>query len=239
MSERLLVGCPVLLRDWALPHWFRHLDAAASNANLDLEFVFVGGEWDVASWGAINAGASGRTVHKVVIDEPRTIKARTRWTADRYERMVEIRNALLGKVRQIEPDLFFSLDSDILLNPDALGPLIEFHRNNKHAASAAGVMLAPRAPNYFRKSVPSRGGYDRRMNGQIAVRVDVIMAAKMMSPVAFWTDYEWAANGEDIGWSNAVTAKGGTLGWDNRYPSVHMYRGEMDVEAGVWPDVYA
>lgn len=225
----ILAGCPVLLRDWVLPDWFDHLDTAATIAGVDLEFVFVGGAWDEATWAAIDQGAAGRPVHQVIVDEPRRTRARS-WTRDdagrsdphrrRYHRMVELRNALLARVREVAPPAFLSLDSDILLHPNALADVIETQAAHDHAAVAAAVDLRPGVPNYFRASL--MGGYMRPAVGPVTVGVDVIMAAKLMAPAGYHVDYRWHRQGEDIGWSEAVRAAGGTLGWDGRSPSRHV-----------------
>ena len=213
----VLVGCPVLMREWCLPDWFARLDDAAVNAHVNLEFVFVGAAWDQGTWDAIDTGAAGRPLTRVVVDEDRRTRSRDWLNPARYHRMVELRNTLLTHVRDRAPDLFLSLDSDILLHPDALANVID--TASRFDAVAAGVDLRVNTPNYF---VTGLRGHERPPAPGVVTRVDVIMAAKLMGPAAYHVDYRWHRQGEDIGWSQAAGEAGLTLGWDNRAPSPHV-----------------
>lgn len=222
MAE-LVVGCPVLDRAWALPAWFAHLDEALARAGFaEVAFAFVGDPAvDAATWEAIAVGAAGRPVRAVVVPEmglPDPALAH-RWTAERFRRMVELRNALLGAVRDMAPAWFLSVDSDILLHPDAL---VEMSRcaSGYDAVGAKTYLTAAGVNEISYASLV--GGSLSRSEFHGAAAVDVIMAIKLMSPAAYGVDYVWHHSGEDVGWSIAARARRLRLGFTGRVGSKHV-----------------
>lgn len=142
------------------------------------------------------------------------------WSSARYRHMVELRNLLLGEVRRQSPDLFLSLDSDILLHPEALelmiGDLGCFDAVGARCYMTATGVSAPSYANLGRE------GSLRRPDSDSVFACQVIMAAKLMSPTAYRVDYRIHAQGEDIGWSTACTDAGLRLGWEGRVVSKHV-----------------
>jgi len=229
MTPTVLVGCPVLLRAWAMPGWFAHLDAAAARAGAHLEFIFVGASWDLNTWQAIHAGVGARDVTEITVPEPRHDDRRDWASPGRKQRMVDLRNTLLGRVRELAPDWFLSIDSDIDLHPDALGYLLETCSSRFDAAGAA-VNLVAGAPNYY---IRNRGGGLERppQRNPVVIGVDVIAAVKLMSPAAYQIDYTYNDHGEDVGWSDAARAAGLRLGWDARCWSTHHFNAPVTAPA--------
>ena len=139
--------------------------------------------------------------------------------------MVRLRNILLESVRTLEPDIFLSLDSDILLHPNTIMNLIE-SLDNYDAVGGRCYMypMGTREPSY--------GALDRRefIRGEDfggICQAGVLMGIKMMSPKAYNVDYRFSHFGEDIGWSHACRDLDLTLGWDGRTINKHLLNPEM------------
>jgi hypothetical protein len=143
------------------------------------------------------------------------------WNPERFHRMVYLRNLLLGAVRNLSPDHFLSLDSDILLHPRALASMMELAGSSYDAVGGKAYMTAKGTwcPSFGYIS-SSRGIL--RYESTDVLRVDAIMAIKLMTPSAYLVDYEFHEQGEDIGWSLACKREGVTLGWDGRVTNKHV-----------------
>ena len=131
--------------------------------------------------------------------------------------MVSLRNSILDRVRIHQPDYYFSLDSDILLeNPNTIEFLIAHIKNGADGVSPlmfmtpTGTMFpsvmtwrSETGDNAYRKESYPLGSY---------FKSDVIMAAKMMSKDLYMNvDYEVHHQGEDLGWCKKAAEKGYNL----------------------------
>jgi len=218
----LLVGCPVRDRAWILPAWFDHVEAACARADVVPSYIFAVGAGD-PSWPAIGAFSLliGRSVTVVETGEQLSTATRGWHLEARLRHMVEIRNLLLDAVREIGPDLFLSLDSDILLHSDAVANLVESTQRFGAVGGAAFMSNTEEHPNCG--WVEGMTGFTRqRMEHRGVIPVGVIMAVKMMGPAAYSIDYAFSVQGEDIGWSLAAGEAGVRLGWDNRVINKHV-----------------
>lgn len=212
----LIVGCPVSCREWILPTWFAHVERAAELAGLQPTYTFVCHPAD-RSWACLVEHAP--TAAMVTPSFNRGTDER-RWNSARYEQMVELRNQLLGAVREQSPDLFLSLDSDILLHPDQLKLMIEcLDRFDAVGGRCYMTASGTRFPSWGRLS---RYGNLQRTDVAGTFPVDVIMAIKLMTPAAYAVDYAFDIQGEDIGWCRAATQTGVRLGWDGRVIAKHV-----------------
>lgn len=234
---KLVVGCPVRQRSWIITHWFDHVEAAAAAADVTPHYLFVGDPHEDPTIAVIanhcaylgRAWGLGKTTEPGATD-------RREWDEGRFAHMVALRNQLLGAVRDFEPDYFLSLDSDILLHPEALTHL--FESIERFGAVAGATFMTPQGtycPNYGWLS--GMTGLSRQEPTHVGViPVGVIMALKLMSPAAYAVDYELHPQGEDIGWSAACARVGVKFGWDNRSVSKHVMSPEslqvVDVRAG-------
>jgi hypothetical protein len=158
------------------------------------------------------------------------------WNEDRYHHMVYLRNLLLDSVRTIGPDLFWSVDSDMLVHPEALMYAIDALRRFDAVASRAYLSEGQdtRCPNWA--TYTRMGGLSRQDMDGGSFAVGVIMAIKLMTPPAYKVDYSWNHQGEDIGWSLAAKRLGLTLGWDSRTTSKHVFHpwelDKVDIRCG-------
>lgn len=223
----LLVGCPIRGREWLLPTWFAHIEAACAEVEIQPEYVFV---ISVRDHGAermlrLLCADANRVIHVVLVDEDGDRTDQRVWNETRYHHMVFLRNHLLQAVRKVAPDLFLSLDSDILVAKGALPNLLdsvpEFHAVGGKLYMETGGLASPSYAHLVNTQGLSRPDFDGLM------RVDVIMAMKLMGPAAYNVDYRYHFQGEDIGWSMACTEKGLKLGWDGRICSKHVMNSDM------------
>lgn len=204
---KLLVGCPVWHRAWVMPAWFAALDRALGVAHATAEFVFVGDPGrDPETWGVIEDFAFGRYT-TLAVPEERTHGGRDWTTPGRLERMVELRNVLLGEVRRQGPELFLSLDSDVLVHPLALRHLVLACR--EHPIAGGLTYMTPRD---VRASSLGRfgpqGNFVRIQTRAESCPVDIVMACVMMTPAAYAVDYEHHPWGEDVGHAKALRRAG-------------------------------
>lgn len=136
--------------------------------------------------------------------------------------MVRLRNRLLAEVRSHSPQYFLSVDSDVLLHRMSLVHLFETIEDGAFAAVGGGTNMTATETTVPSFAVLSDTGRLLRPKGAFVRRVDVLMAVKLMTPVAYSVDYRFDTRGEDVGWSNACRHAGLTLGWDGRVMSDHV-----------------
>ena len=215
---KIVVGCPFSDRSWIFDRWMNHIQDAFSGLGHDVSFVFVGNQTDLAFLKNVE-----NTV-LVEFSEPERLDVR-RWNHQRYEHMVLLRNELLGAVRKLGPDLFLSLDSDILLAPNAIQSAIEalsLHPN----VWAVGLkcFMTPTSVSHPSMGIWVDNSHVRFRRNDVSdiATVDIIMAAKLMKPEAYNVDYSFHKNGEDLGWSLNVKLAGGSFIWDGRVTNKHV-----------------
>lgn len=221
----LVVGCPVLRREWILEPWFEHVDRSAKLAGITPHFAFVGDLENDPSFGIIDRCTTRALL--VHVQETRAVDRRDWATASRYHRMVELRNLLLFAVRAMAPLAFLSLDSDILIHRDLLGRLLEDVLSDSYDAVGGRCYMTPSGTSYPSWARLGRGDALQREDANGYFPVDVIMAIKMMSPAAYHIDYEHHLQGEDVGWSKAARRAGLRLGWDGSLVSKHVLAPEL------------
>lgn len=217
---KLLIGCPVSKREWILQKWKEHVEVACKHIGVDPDYTFVIAPDDKAcidmalEWGNVTLSD----------ESPREDKRTWGEGSIRYHEMVSLRNVLLNDVRTASPDVFLSLDSDILLHPYALVGLLEVLKSKPAVAVGGKTFMTE-----YGESYPSYGDtLSLRRSACVEVRrVSVIMACKAMTPAAYNVDYEFHPNGEDVGWSAAVARSGGKLWWDGRVASKHVMKPYM------------
>lgn len=221
----ILVGCPVLHREWVLDAWFDHVEASASVAGLSPSFIFVGDpERDPKTFAIINRRAPAAEI--VAVDDVRPVDRRE-WHDRRYRRMVELRNHLLDGVRRLAPPMFLSLDSDILLHPSALDDIVPLLKPTGEFDAVGGFChlaeYGTKAPSYG--FISRQGRLQRRTATEFVgpARVDVLLAIKLMSPAAYAVDYVRDLRGEDTGWAKNCKQAGLVLGWSGRVASKHLF----------------
>lgn len=222
MSDDFLIGCPVYRRAWILPAWFDHVRAACEKANITPAYAFVVDPADEETMEAISVQEGGGYVFGV---PDKRNQERRAWNKERYEWMVELRNELLGVVRLVEPRLFLSLDSDILLHPDAIANMLETIQECDAVGGRA--YMTPTGVNFPSYANLGREGSLIRKDFDGVFPIEVIMAIKLMKPQAYSVDYRYDRQGEDIGWSKACREAGLKLMVDARVGNKHVMAPEF------------
>lgn len=210
---KLLIGCPIYKRDWILNRWIRAVISQSIPVS-DIGFIFECSPDDpnttamLEAWKSYDKNIPLFDIHyRSDINHFEHQQNGRQWTISRYENMVELRNSLLKKVREIQPDYYFSLDSDILIeNPNTLELLIAHIKDGADAVSPL-MFMTPIGNKYpsvmtWREDEPDKAKRLERYPIGTYFQADVIMAAKMMSKEVYNNiDYSIHPQGEDVGWS--------------------------------------
>jgi len=223
VTTDLVVGCPVRQRTWITHRWFDHVEHSCLLAEVEPTYVFVADPDDeTAELLSDLAVAHDRQLHFAWTKEDLGQSDERTWNHDRFGRMVELRNQLLGLVRELAPERFLSLDSDILLHPQVVAALLD---STERFDAVGGATFMTSTGLEFPSCGWNKGaeGLVRHpMEAKGVIPVGVIMAIKAMTPAAYAVDYEFHVQGEDVGWSAACQRAGLRLGWDNRSYSKHV-----------------
>lgn len=228
----LLIGCPVAHREWIIRHWADHALTAARHAGFEPAFVLAAHPEDPTP--RFIAPRSAARFDVVPVDLERAEDRRDWYRPGRFSQMAEIRNTLLRHVRAASPDMFLSLDSDILLHPDALTHMVGML---EHWDAAGSACFLSKAPKVRRDGQIARGSWNLPNAGKLSPnhqlmrrweagapdrRVDVLMAIKLMSPAAYAVDYAYHFQGEDVGWALNARVAGLRFGWTCKVVSKHV-----------------
>lgn len=217
---KLIIGCPIYKRDWILPHWIRCILKQSVDIS-NIGFVFETAPDDVTTVQSLVAWKNlDKRIPLFEIKERSDIPHfahepnSRQWTMSKYHNMVSLRNSLLQTVREYEPDYYFSLDSDILIeNPNTLEFLIAHVKSGADAVSPL-MFMTPVGTMYPSVMTWRDNKYERAYRKEqyplgTYFQSDVIMAAKMMSKQVYQNvDYEVHPQGEDLGWSKNAKLKG-------------------------------
>lgn len=237
---KLIIGCPIYKRDWIFPSWA----AAIERQTIDLSkvgFIFVVSSNDEKTMQYINLWKSVHPeipmIEMIARDDlPHHEHAENsrQWTMSKYHNMVSLRNTLLSEVRKYQPEFFFSLDSDILLQNPMTIELLASHIKDGADAVSPLMFMTP-----FDDKFPSvmswidQPGKRARRTGDYPLgtyfKSDIIMAAKMMSKDLYnKVDYAFHAQGEDLGWCAEAQKNGFTKLYSASYIyAVHIMHPQM------------
>jgi len=210
---KLVIGCPIYKRDWIFPYWISCIENQDIDFS-DLGFVFLVSPDDEKTIEMISRYRNSRPeISEFILDVITEVphfdhKDGTRmWSMSKYENMVFLRNKLLKRVRELNPDYFFSLDSDILLiNPNTIKLLIAHIDSGADAVSPLMFMtptttMYPSVMNWISEPGKNAMRKEEYPLGEY-FQSDIIMAAKMMSKNVYQNvDYKLHSQGEDLGWS--------------------------------------
>ena len=221
---KLLVGCPTRNRTWILEKWRDHVEGATPGS-WDLEYLFVIGEDDTETFELIK---DWKRTHIVFVEEQDPGMIRSWGKPGRYDHMVFLRNTMLSKVRHLNPDLFLSLDSDILLGQDTIRNMYE--TLTKYEFDAVGGLtwfdpVDPLCTNVAKWVSSSKSGF-KRVQSRGTHKVDIIMGIKLMTPAAYNVDYCYHHLGEDLGWNKNMFLAGKQMGLDGRTANKHIMKPE-------------
>lgn len=216
---KLIVGCPVYEREWLLPHYFAAIEKQTFQLS-DIGFVFIVVKRDKPTVDYLYEWHSNHpevSVFDVVYDDDQIHRSHPegsrRWTKEKYATMVSLRNDLLRQVRAHEPDRFFSLDSDVLLeDPNTLENL--YNLADTCDAVSPLMYMTPTGEGYPDVMTWQNGPGSKAFRilpypkGEL-FQADVIMAAKMMSKEVYMNvNYSFHRQGEDLGFCANAAMQG-------------------------------
>jgi hypothetical protein len=235
---KVVVGAPVAARDWALKRWFECL---YSQTRVPDEFVFVVKD--------VDGDRSRQLLHELgpkppalsyAIDTTRYVPRMERNSVGAeyvYADFAWRRNRLLQMVRKREPDVFLSLDTDIMLeDPTTIERLLELLERAPVAAPLTYLHPAAAASECFNAGwwaggepgSPTRAW--RRATVDEAhgtIPVDIPMAAVAMHRrVVDTCKYAYHECGEDMGFAQDLDRLGYTCLWDTDLGVRHVMAAE-------------
>lgn len=220
---KLIIGCPIYDRAWIFPYWISLIEKQSLPLE-EIGFVFVASKEDIETVSLLNKWKESHpevSIFEIVYPENVNHfshpEGQRHWTISKYENMVNLRNCLLQKVREYQPDYFLSLDSDILLkNTSTLELLIAHIKDGADAVSPLMFMtpVGSKFPSVMKWLDQDLTKAYRDFSFPLGTyfQSDVIMAAKMMSKDVYNNvDYSIHQQGEDLGWSSNCAKKGYSL----------------------------
>jgi len=210
---KLVLGCPIYKRDWILPNWIKSILSQSLDIS-KIGFVFECSADDIGTLQILNSWkeCDNRIPYfdiKIREDIPHFEHEENKrsWTISKYHNMVSLRNSLLNSVRELSPDYYFSLDSDILMSNPSTMELLIAHVNDGADAVSPLMYMTPVGTMYpsvmdWRQDEPDKAYRRKDYSIGSYFKSDVIMAAKMMSKDVYQNvDYSVHMQGEDVGWS--------------------------------------
>lgn len=220
---KLIIACPIYKREWILPQWIRCILKQSIHIS-DIGFIFEVSPNDTPTIQSLLAWKSiDKNIPILEIVERSDIphfehqNNGRQWTLSKYHNMINMRNSILKKVREYQPDYYFTLDSDILIeNPNTLELLIA-HINNGADAVSPLMYMTPIGKDFpsvmsWKDKIGEKAYRQRDYPIGSYFKADIIMAAKMMSKRTYMNvDYEFHQQGEDLGWSKNAGLKGYNL----------------------------
>lgn len=237
---KLIIGCPIYKRNWILHHWIRCILNQSVDIS-DIGFIF---EVSPGDYETINSLHTWKNMDKRIplfeinerADIPHFEHAPNsrQWTISKYHNMVSLRNSILDRVRFHQPDMYLSLDSDILLENSNTIEFLSAHIKDGADAVSPLMFMTPTGTMFpsvmsWRSEIGDKAYRQEKYPLGSYFKSDIIMAAKMMSKDVYMNvDYEVHSQGEDLGWSKNAGLKGYEL-----YSASYIYANHI-----MGPDMY-
>ena len=223
---RLAIGCPIFEREWSLPRWFQCIfNQKVQTKNTDLIFAYTEGKDNTL--GIIEK--YGDKFNSVNIIDCNDIPFYRERDANRFYSLVILRNRIIDVLREIQPDYYFSYDSDILIPDNTLKTLI---KDKKDIVAPWVDLVLDGTPNC--SSLEGEGGFRRRKPYELhypkqgLYKVDTVFAVFLMENKVFNNcTYAWHTGGEDFGWALDVIEKGYESWMHGDLVCTHLYRKDI------------
>lgn len=223
---RLIVGAPVYQRAWALGRWFDSL----FRQKMDLKqtgLVFAHTSGNDSTLEIIEKW--GQKFDSLSIIPCEDVKAFGDRDPERYYSLAILRNRIFDKLREIQPDYYFSWDSDILLPEGTLkgllkdkknivGPYVDLVPPNgiPNCATKIGDGFRRRKP--YAQFYPQTGLYE----------VDAVFAVSLMEQKVFNAcSYGYHPGGEDFFMAQQCIDAGFHSFVDARFIGQHLYHKDI------------
>jgi hypothetical protein len=250
---RLIVGCPIAHRAWALPRWMECL-ARQTRRPDGLAFVH-SGQVDDETWVSAHVEAARHDFLPVAIQHAPQ-PTHQRHDNDRFATLAELRNKLLTLARDhLHADLFLSLDSDVMLeNPRTIEHLELLVTEQGFDIASPATFMHPLASNADIEQPPYCWAFNagwwkpggvlndperpwlRPSPDTIAwgekIETQVPMAAWLGNRRAMDCRYRFHESGEDLGFAHDIDAEGLRVIWDTSLRARHIWcEQDLHVEA--------
>lgn len=223
---KIIIGCPVYERAWSLPRWFKSIfDQKINLKQAGLVFAYTPGQDETLEI----IEKYGQKFDSLDVIPCEDVKAFGGRDSERYYSLVILRNRIFEVLRDLQPDYYFSYDSDILLpegtlkglikdKKDIVGPWVDLVPPNgiPNCVSVVGNGFRRRKP--YAQFYPQTGLYE----------VDTVFAVSLMSNPVFNTcTYKWHTGGEDYGFAQEVINAGFKSWMDATYIGTHLYKKDI------------
>jgi len=225
----LAIGCPIYNREWSLPRWFQSLFNQKINLKkTDLVFAYTEGNDNTKDI----IEKYGSKFNSLIILDCNDVKAFGNRDSERYYSLVILRNRIFDTLRELQPDYYFSYDSDILLPDETLKALIK----EKKDIIGPWVDLVPPGgiPNCV-TLMPNGGGFRRRKpydkfypKNAGVYEVSTVFAVSLISNKVFNSCYyKWHSGGEDYGFAEEVINAGFKSYMHSDFIGDHLYKKDI------------
>lgn len=218
----LVVGMLVKDRAWVLPRWFE----AVESQGYDIDMVCV------ASPSSDNTDEILRQHDITVIRDERPgrdvvdIDQHFWGSMPTYEYMADIQNKLLDYAREGEADLFFSLDSDIILPDNSLKQLIDYAVDHPGVVAPAVNLttgeIAWNRMSWVNRDFPQMG--ERLLGQPTTGPADVVLAAMLMDKQAMECRFVAHPQAQDVGFCVLAEHLGIPRWWVHEVRCQHLMR---------------
>lgn len=217
MGEGLIVGAPVKDRAWVLPEWHQGLSGYPAVCLLSRSEDDSRSVLEDLGVEVVEDPEEGRPVHEI---EGHV------WNLGiaAFEYMARLRNRLLDLMIERGAEYFFSVDTDIVLPPNAIPDLLSIMEQTGADVISPAVCLCSDPVEW---NTMNWGGYEgaawRDYIPQRTGTVDVIMAAMLLNRRAI-ESCRWAPHvqGEDVGFCALAEQLGISRWWVPEIACEHM-----------------
>ena len=226
MAFNIVIGCPIYLREWCLPRWLSSVfNQGIEPSNIVLIFGLTDSEEDNTRQLLEKYGAKVKDFYIIDCNDLKAFKDRS---PERFYPLVEIRNRILEKVREINPDWYFSWDSDILLPDTSLPKLIarDVDLCSPYVELVKGIPnCMDRMPNCdgFRRHKPLLEHYPK----DSFYKVGASFACLLFKKGTYDIVYSWHQAGEDLGFALDAYEKGFEFYIDSTIEGVHLFNRDI------------
>ncbi len=244
---RFLISLPLYKREWILPEWLRCIeDQTVPLKDIGFLFLMANESDDPGSYKVLFEWQAQRPdlgYFDVITDPTSEHKSHVRgsrsWRMGDFSRMAGFRNTLMDRARELQPENYFSLDSDILLtNPRSLEilsrELVNFNAVNPLIFMSPSSTEHPSVLSWSHKTRPgceTKRYLNKYQMGKV-FQADVIMGAVMMDPEAYVKSrYITHVAGEDVGWASSMQKNGLTMGCVSYLYCPHVMHEELPENA--------
>jgi hypothetical protein len=219
----LVIGMLCKDRAWVLPDWFRAVYEQGVECDI---VVLVSPSEDGTEQIVIDQG-----VHVIKDDRPgrntMEIDGHLWGSMDTYAYMADIQNQLVQEAVDRDADYFFSLDSDIILPPNAIVDLVGYMEGGHPGVCAPAVNLTTGDTAWNTMSWTNRdfpGMACRHIGTPAGGQADVVLAAMLMDRWGMEARYQAHEQAQDVGYCLMAERMGIPRWWVPEVRCQHLMR---------------